>query len=119
MIEFLVMRTRIGHLVPWLAGCQGGGGLGVGHLDVGDLWWLVEVEVVDREGHLWLDERRAATSRNSVGNILRTCRCGKTVRKLLSSRALERCVGIKNLAVKRAKHSSEELRKGPMCPLSG
>ena len=113
------MSTRIGHLVPCLARCRGGGGLGVGDLDVGDLGRLVEVEVVDRQGHLRLDERRAATSRNSVGNVLRSCRCGKTMRKLLSSRALERCISIKNLPVKRAKHSSEQLREGPMCPLCG
>ena len=119
MIEFLVMSTRIGHLIPGLAGYRGGVGLGVGYLDVGDLGRLVEVEVVDRQGHLRLDERRAATSRDSVGNILRSCRCGKTLRKLLSGRALERGVGIKNLPVKRAKHSSEELRERTMTPLCG
>jgi hypothetical protein len=109
--------SRISHLVPLLNSARGG--LGVGHLDIGDLGGLVEVEVVDGQGHLGLDEGRAATTRNSVGNILRSCRCSKTVRKLLSGWALERCVGIENLPVNRAYHSSKERRQRAMCPLCG
>jgi hypothetical protein len=80
VIEFLVMSaaSRISHLVLRLVSARGG--LGVGHLDICDLRGLVEVEVVDGQGHLGLDERRAAATRNSVRNILRSCRSGKTVR---------------------------------------
>lgn len=45
---------HISRLVPWLVSARGG--LGVGHLDISDLGGLVEVEVVDGQGHLGLDE---------------------------------------------------------------
>jgi hypothetical protein len=57
VIEFLVL-CRIPLLMPRLAGCRGG--LGVGHLDISDVRGLVKVEVVDGQGHLGLDEGRAA-----------------------------------------------------------
>ena len=65
MIEFLVLCRIPPLLVPiLLPPLAEGGGFGVGHhLDIiSDLRRLVEVEIVDGQGHLGLDEGRAATT---------------------------------------------------------